>query len=122
MEVVACRREAQNLWCLPKGTPERGESMIETALREVREETGLKVTSNDEKLDTIEYWFSCDGVRVHKQVHFWLMTAFGGALSDHDHEFDDVQWLGIDEALNALTYSNEQKVLTAAVAALDAGT
>lgn len=116
--MVVCRREKEDLWCLPKGTPEPGETMLETALREVREETGLLVNSEDEKLDTIEYWFARDGVRIHKRVHYWLMTAAGGTLDDHDHEFDEVAWLSVDDALRLLTYENERKILAAAMAAI----
>jgi len=117
LEVVVCRREKEDLWCLPKGTPEAGESMIETALREVREETGLQVRNDDEKLQTIEYWFARDGMRIHKQVHYWLMTAVGGSLDDHDHEFDEVSWLAVDDAARLLTYENERKILAAVVIA-----
>jgi 8-oxo-dGTP pyrophosphatase MutT (NUDIX family) len=122
LEVVACRREAEDLWCLPKGTPEPDESMLETALREVSEETGLQVESGEEKLDTIEYWFARDGIRVHKRVYYWLMTAVGGSLDDHDHEFDRVAWLTIDDARQLLTYENEREILSAAVAATGSAT
>lgn len=44
VEVLMCGRTADGLWALPKGTPEEGETLDETALREVREETGVKPT------------------------------------------------------------------------------
>ena len=43
LSVALCHRRAESLWALPKGTPEQGESVADTALREVTEETGLQV-------------------------------------------------------------------------------
>src|SRR6266508_887072 len=74
-------------WTLPKGTQEPGESITDTALREVSEETGLKVELLSE-LEIIDYWFvwSAEQTRYHKLVHYYLMRATGGDLSRHDSE------------------------------------
>ena len=42
-EVVLCHRQKESLWTLPKGKPKKSESITQTALREVNEETGLEV-------------------------------------------------------------------------------
>ena len=110
-EVVLCGRRSPLLWALPKGTPDAGEERVETALREVTEETGLEVQSTG-LIDRISYWFSSsDGTRCHKNVYFYLMEATGGDTSNHDHEFDDVRWFPVDEALRAMTYKNEAKIV-----------
>lgn len=111
-EIALCGRNYPAIWGLPKGTPESNETQQETALREVREETGLEV-EEQVFIDTIEYWFvrAQDGVRCHKMVHFYLMTTVGGDMSLHDHEFDVVKWFPIDEALESLTYENEVKIV-----------
>ena len=103
-------------WSLAKGTPDAGESMEETALREVREETGLEVEIHA-PLGTIDYWFSGrePDVRFHKTVHFYLMVAVGGATDLHDPEFDVVQWFASDEALSVIAYANEAEVLRRAL-------
>ena len=112
VEVVICGQNSPPIWGLPKGTPDPGETREQTALREVHEETGLEAKS-DSLIDTIDYWFvrSSDGVRCHKTVFFYLMTATGGDVSLHDHEFDTVRWLSADEALKTLTYENEVRVV-----------
>lgn len=117
LEVVLCGRTAEGIWVLPKGTPDAGESLEATACREVSEETGLEVRSL-RPLTTIEYWFASGGVRFHKRVHHWLMEAVGGDTSRHDHEFDVVEWVPIDEALTRLTYENERRVVAEAARVL----
>jgi len=103
-------------WSLAKGTPDPGETLEETALREVREETGLEVEISS-TLGSIEYWFSdyTEDVRYHKTVHFYLMVTVGGDMELHDPEFDVVQWFPLDQALTAISYPNEAGVLRRAL-------
>jgi 8-oxo-dGTP pyrophosphatase MutT (NUDIX family) len=118
LEIVVCGRSSEKIWGLPKGTPDDGESIDETALREVREETGLEVDLG-EKIGTIEYWFTSGGVRFHKFVHHWLMTPTGGDLANHDHEFDAVEWMPVERARSMLSYANERRMLDEATRMLD---
>ena len=106
-------------WSLAKGTPEPGETLEQTALREVREETGLEVEI-DGPLGTIQYWFSRrdPAIRYHKTVHYYLMAPIGGGIDLHDPEFDVVQWFPSEEALEALTHANEAEVLRRALEVL----
>ena len=112
LEVVVVGLKDPGIWGLPKGTPNPGESMEDTALREVREETGLEVEI-EEKIDVIEYWFAraAIGTRFHKFVHFYLMCCTGGDTSLHDHEHDFVEWLPIERAKALLTYANEVRIV-----------
>lgn len=116
-EVVVCGREADGVWGLPKGTPDAGESLEETALREVQEETGLQVRIV-RKLGTINYWFARGGVRYHKWVHYYLMEAIGGDTRNHDVEYDRVEWLPAGAALKRLTFKNEADLVQTAAKAL----
>ena len=113
LEVVVCGRRSDRVWGLPKGTPDPDEAIEQTALREVREETGLTVTLG-EQLGSIEYWFTANGVRYHKQVHHWLMQPTGGDMSLHDHEFDVVCWLPAEQAVATLTYDGERQLVAQA--------
>ena len=108
-------------WTLPKGTPSDAETAEQTALREVAEETGLEVRI-EAPVGAIEYFFTQSGTRIHKTVHFFLMEAIGGSLEAHDHEFDEVRWVHIDDARRMLSYPTERNVLEQAlsVAGVDA--
>jgi ADP-ribose pyrophosphatase YjhB (NUDIX family) len=118
LEFVACGRDSDGVWGLPKGTPNPGESLEQTAAREVTEETGLEVRIVD-KLGVIEYWFSREGVRYHKWVHYYLMQMTGGDTSKHDVEYDRVEWFPAEVALKKLTFKNEVEIAEKAKALLE---
>ena len=119
LETVLCGRSEPVRWSLAKGTPDAGETLEQTALREVREETGLEVEL-DASLGSIEYWFADrdSDTRYHKTVHFYLMVPTGGDTDQHDPEFDVVQWFNVDDALASLAYENEADVLRRALAVI----
>jgi len=110
VDIILVRRLQPPLWALPKGTPDAGETLGETAIREVSEETGLKVEI-EEPIRSITYFFVHGRTRFHKTVHFFLMHPIGGRLEDHDHEFDEVRWVQIDEALRLMTHVTERGVV-----------
>jgi 8-oxo-dGTP pyrophosphatase MutT (NUDIX family) len=102
------RREREGeTWTLPKGTPIPGETLAETALREVREETGLTVRIVS-PLDAIQYTFVQRGIRIHKTVHYFIMEPTGGGLEHHDHEFEEVRWISFDDASRMLSFETER--------------
>ena len=114
LEVVLVHRREPPLWALPKGTPDAGETLPETAIRETREETGLQVEI-EEPISSISYFFVHRRTRFHKTVHFFLMRPIGGRLEDHDHEFDEVRWVPFDDALRTMTHATERGVVELAV-------
>lgn len=120
--VIGSRRRERDgrTWTLPKGTPKRGESTEETALREVGEETGLDVRITG-PLQDIEYWFVQSGARIHKTVHYFMMEPVGGALDRHDHEFDQVRWVDFGEAASILTFETERALVAHAADLLREG-
>lgn len=116
LEVAIAGRQSDGTWVFPKGTPSRGERIEDCALREVREETGLEVRSLA-PLGSIEYWFATASTRIHKRVHFFLMEAVGGDVSLHDHEYDEVRWVGVDDARRMLSFPTYVEMLDRALAA-----
>jgi 8-oxo-dGTP pyrophosphatase MutT (NUDIX family) len=109
-QIALVHRRSPALWALPKGTPDSGETLEETAVRETREETGLEVEL-EAPIRSIRYFFVRGTIRFHKTVHFFLMRAVGGSLDAHDAEFDEVQWFPIAEALALMTHPTERAVV-----------
>ncbi len=102
------------VWALPKGQPEPGESSLETALREVAEETGLAVeAAAEEPAHRADYWYTArDGARVHKRVDWFLMRITGETGAGPDAvEVEDVALLDPASAGRRLTYRGEQEAL-----------
>jgi 8-oxo-dGTP pyrophosphatase MutT (NUDIX family) len=115
--IIARRNRAGRIeWCLPKGHMEAGETLEQTAQREVAEETGIvgRVITG---LGTIDYWFATSDHRVHKVVHHYLLEATGGELSvegDPDAEAIDAAWVPMDQIGRRLTFPNERRIAQAA--------
>jgi 8-oxo-dGTP diphosphatase len=99
-------------WGLPKGLVEKGEKALETAVREVAEETGLRGEPVD-RLGYVEYWYRHpeDKELYHKFVDFYLLCHMSGDISGHDGEVDKVQWLPIEEAIERASYKSEKEIL-----------
>ena len=99
-------------WTLPMGAQEPGETIEQTALREVREETGLEPELLG-PLDTIDYWFvwAPERTRYHKFVHYFLMRAAGGDFSARDQEMEDAAWFEPAQARRQMSFANERRLL-----------
>ena len=103
-------RRGQLAWGLAKGAIEQGESDEQAALREVLEETGLEAEVEAD-LGDIRYFYVWEGVRVRKRVHFFLMRATGGDVTDHDSEMEDVRWFPLRTAIKRAAYKGEREVI-----------
>lgn len=113
------------VWALPKGQIDAGEPVESTALREVREETGVEAVSLG-KLGDVRYVYSRGGRRIFKVVSFFLMRYRSGRLGETLPEFAleiaEVRWLPLERAPFLLAYGGERGMAAKAAERLrDAG-
>lgn len=106
LQVLLVHRPRYDDWSLPKGKLDPGESHRQAALREVEEETGLRCAAHDE-LPEVRYH---DRKGRPKRVRYWSMEPLDGSFAPND-EVDEVRWLPVNEAGQALTYSHDRSVL-----------
>jgi 8-oxo-dGTP pyrophosphatase MutT (NUDIX family) len=126
LATVRPRREHHRpqVWALPKGQIDEGERGLETAVREVFEETGLRAVV-ERKLGDVRYVYTWDGERVFKVVSFFLLRATGGRIGElpagMEIEVSEVRWVPLEDAPGFLSYGGEKEMARKALEALAQG-
>lgn len=95
-------------WGFPKGHMEKKETEMQTALREVKEETNLDIEIVDEHR-YIEDYHPREGVR--KVVVFFIAKKIGGEIKIQEEEVKDTEWLSPKDALERLTHESSKNIL-----------
>jgi len=111
-EILVSQHSQHHGWVFPKGLIGdhiEKENKEETALREVKEETGIegKITR---ALNPITYWFVMEGEKIRKTVYYYLMEFAGGDITKHDHEMEAIVWLPKEKIEERLTYKSDKTV------------
>ncbi len=99
-------------WNFPKGLVEdehKDEPMEEAALREVREEGGIKAKIVDKKPVESKYKYRFEDYLVDKTVYYFLMEYLDGDPKDHDWEVSEAKFVPEDEVLNTLTFNTDKE-------------
>jgi ADP-ribose pyrophosphatase YjhB (NUDIX family) len=105
-ELAIVHRQRYDDWTLPKGHLQEGETWVEAALREVKEETGYEA-----EILGFAGAISYNTDEGPKVVRFWHMTPTGAASSQLDSEVDEVVWLSIEAARKRVQYPLERALL-----------
>ncbi len=108
MEILLVHRPRRQDWSLPKGKLRPGEDALRAALREVREETGLRCAVGPELPGTAYL----DRKARDKNVRYWAMMPLSGRFK-RNAEVDEVRWMPVDEAAVLLTNDHDIPVIAA---------
>ncbi|MDO8548134.1 MAG: NUDIX hydrolase [bacterium] len=109
----------QNSWAFPKGAIERGETVLQAALREIKEETGLRaddLTLVEQLPSYVRYSIDKDGTgedmsRPPSTRALFLFKTEKNELKPEDAEITDIRWVTIDEALALLTHPKDREFI-----------
>lgn len=113
--LVLLIRDAHRNWGFPKGHVEGDETPEDAAVREVREETGLRDLQIVAPLGTIEWTFQSRGARIRKTCHFFALVTDDVRTRPHRREgITACRWVTLDEGERLLTHDNARAVLTSA--------
>ena len=100
-------KQTKGHWGFPKGHVEKDETEIETASREVNEETNLDVEIDASKRYTMKY--TTDNGKI-KEVVLFIAKCIGGEIKAQECEIDDIMWLDFDKAVEMITYDNTREL------------
>ena len=95
-------------WSFPKGHVENNETELETANREILEETNVIATLNESKRIVIRY---SPFPGVLKDVVYFHGIYESGEISRQIEEVDDIGWFDLEDALKLITFDSEKEVL-----------
>ena len=106
-------------WEFPKGGVEGKEELQQTAIREVKEEAGIKeFRLVDGFREDYDYVFEANGNTIHKTVHLFIARSFE-ASAELSTEHRDLQWRDYEQALNTITQDGPRNILKKAHEYLD---
>ena len=102
-KVLLVYEKNRNFWGFPKGHMEAGETEVETALREVKEEVGLDVEIDKERRYTLNYVIRDE---IDKTTVLYIAKAKNEEIVMQENEIENIRWCSFEEAFNTLTFDN----------------
>ena len=106
--VLLVKNKNSKYWSFPKGHVELGENEKQTAIREIKEETGLDVIIHPGFRETSDY---CPFGKVRKRVVFFLAEAKSDDVHIQESEIDYYIWVPFEQARSMCTYDNDLRVI-----------
>lgn len=114
-EVFLIRHKHGHYWGFPKGHAEQGETQLDAATRELKEETNLEIVRLLQQEPLVEeYNFIFEGRRIYKRVYYFIAEV-AGAVALQQKEISGGLWLSMSAAMAKLTH-REGKAILAQVA------
>ncbi len=116
LEILLIKHIHSGHWSFPKGHTEEGESEVETALREIKEETNIDVMIDPTFRETVTYFPRKD---TQKVVVYFLAKAKSYDFVPGEGEIAEVRWVDIGHAHNLLIYENDKTIVNKAKSAIN---
>ena len=110
-EILLIRHIKSGYWSFPKGHAEEGETEAETAMREIKEETGLDVFVDTGFRETVTFSPRRDAT---KTVVYFVAKAKNHDFSPQTGEISEIKWVEISRAMQHLTYDNDRIIVNRA--------
>ena len=108
VKILLVKNNNGRYWSFPKGHIEEGETEQETAIREIKEETGLDVTLVNHFREISEY---CPFGKIRKRVVFFLAQAFTDNVKIQEEEIDSYIWVDLQQARKLCSYDNDLRII-----------
>ena len=115
VKILLVKNNNGRYWSFPKGHIEEGETEQETAIREIKEETGLDVTIVRNFREISEY---CPFGKIRKRVVFFLARAFTDNVRIQEEEIDSYIWVDLQQARKLCSYDNDLRIIEKAETAI----
>lgn len=110
-EILLIRHINSGHWSFPKGHMEEGESEIQTAKREVFEETSIKIYIDPTFRESVYY---SPKANTQKQVVYFIAKADNTDFEPQKSEVSEIRWVEIENVGNILTYDNDKNIVAKA--------
>lgn len=114
-EILLIKHINSGHWSFPKGHVEQGESEVETAQREIKEETGIDVMIDSTFRETVTYFPRKD---TQKVVVYFIAKAKNYEYVPQEEEIAEIRWVDIGHAFQMLTYENDKTIVNKAKMAI----
>lgn len=112
-KVLLVYEKRRNFWGFPKGHMEDGETEIETALREVKEEVGLEVEIDEQKRYILNYIIKDE---IDKTTVLYIATPKNEEIVMQESEIENAKWCSFEEALETLTFYDWKEMFRKVIA------
>lgn len=113
--IIESNHKKSAYWGFPKGHKEKGETDIETAIREVKEEVNIDIDILDEKDIKSNYIIVDKDKKVYKEVRYFIANYINGIIKIQESELNNAIWIDVNKALERLTYEQDKEVLKKAI-------
>ncbi len=114
-------KQHQGHWGFPKGHVEKGEKYIETAVRELKEETGIKKIKLIKSKILLRDFYSYNNGKnkIIKNVDYFIAESYVDIVKIDNYEIINYKWLTFEKGVERLTFSKSKKILKKANKLID---